>query len=80
MATETLPTNLADAVRVARAVPDVPGAWVVPEDLVELAVRVVLVVLDDPVELAARVALVVPEGPVAVVAQVVLGGPAGLAE
>ena len=68
MATEIRPTNLADAVRVARAAPDVP---------VELAVRVVLVVLDDPVELAARVALVVPEGPVA---QVVLGGPEDPAE
>ena len=73
MATEILPTNLADVVRVVQAalvVPDDPvelavrAALVVPEDPVELAVRVALVVPDDPVALAVRVALVVPEDPV----------------
>ena len=69
MATEILPTNLADVGRVA---PVVPAALVVPEDPVELAVRAALVVPEDPVELAVQAALVVPEDPVELAVQAAL--------
>jgi hypothetical protein len=74
MATGILPTNLADAVRVAPAAlvePEdpaalaVPAALVEPEDLVELAVSAALVEPEDPVELVVRAALAVPEDPAA---------------
>ena len=73
MATEILPINLADAVRVAPVVREGP---------VGLAVRAALAVLEGPVELAVRVALAVPEGPVGLAVQVALAvpeDPAGLA-
>jgi hypothetical protein len=77
MATEILPTNLADVVRVVRA------ALAVPEDPVELAVRAALAVSESPavpVELvvqAVREALAVSENPAVLVAPAV---PEGLLE
>jgi hypothetical protein len=69
MATEILPTNSADVVPVVRA------ALVVPEDPVELAVRVALAVRADPVVPAV---LVVQEDPAVLVALVVQADPAVL--
>jgi hypothetical protein len=75
MATEIVPTNLADVDRVAPVVPAVRAALVVPEDPVELAVRVALVVRADPVVPAV---LVVQEDPAVLVALVVQEDPAVL--
>jgi hypothetical protein len=89
MATEIRPINSADVVRVAPVVPVVLVALavsvvlvalVVSEDLVEPAVRAVLVVSEDPavraalVVPAARAVLVVSESPAVPVALVLVRG------
>ena len=87
MATEILPTNLADVDRVAPVVPAVRAALAVPEDPVALVVQVALAVPEDlvvqvalavPEDLVAQVALAVPEDPVAQVVRVALVVPESL--
>jgi hypothetical protein len=77
MATEILPINSADVVRVA---PVVRAALVVSEDPVEPVVRAALVVSEGPVEPVVRAALVVSEDPVEPAVRAALVVPEDLGE